>query len=125
MKSENVCLEKSSAFAIRIVNLYNYLKSTKREFTMSHQLLRSGTSIGANVAEAEFAISREDFINKMHISLKEASETLFWLSLLNDTGYIEESGFKSIAKDCEEIIKILISSLKTAKDKQKKRKVNE
>ena len=83
--------EKSLKFAIRIVNLYKYLIDEKKEFVMSKQVLRSGTSIGANIAEAQYAQSKADFLTKMHISLKEASETKFWLKLLYSTSYINDS----------------------------------
>ena len=93
--------EKSLKFAIRIVNLYKYLIDEKKEFVMSKQVLRSGTSIGANIAEAQYAQSKADFLTKMHISLKEASETKFWLKLLYSTSYINDS-HTSIMNDCDE-----------------------
>ena len=105
--------EKSERFAVRIVNLYKYLCFEKNEYVMSKQLLRSGTSIGANLAEAECAISRNDFIAKVYISLKETSETLYWLRILRKTNYITEIQYNSIYNDCEEIRKILSSSTKT------------
>ena len=101
------------AFAIRIVNLYKYL-AEKNEFVMSKQILRSGTSIGANIAEAQYARSKADFITKMHISLKEASETRYWLKLLYSTSYINSSQ-TSIIDDCDELIKLLTSTCKTTK----------
>ena len=106
--------EKSLKFAIRIVNLYKYLVDDKKEFVMSKQVLRSGTSIGANIAEAQYAQSKADFLTKMHISLKEASETKFWLKLLHLTSYIDDSHI-SIMSDCDELIKILTSTCKTTK----------
>ena len=106
--------EKSLKFAIRIVNLYKYLIDEKKEFVMSKQVLRSGTSIGANIAEAQYAQSKADFLTKMHISLKEASETKFWLKLLYSTSYINDSHI-SIMNDCDELLKILTSTCKTTK----------
>ena len=113
MKS-GVLEEKSLKFAIRIVNLYKYLIDEKKEFVMSKQVLRSGTSIGANIAEAQYAQSKADFLTKMHISLKEASETKFWLKLLYSTSYINDS-HTSIMNDCDELLKILTSTCKTTK----------
>ena len=106
--------EKSLKFAIRIVNLYKYLIDEKKEFVMSKQVLRSGTSIGANIAEAQYAQSKADFLTKMHISLKEASETKFWLKLLYSTSYINDS-HTSIMNDCDELLNILTSTCKTTK----------
>ena len=106
--------EKSLKFAIRIVNLYKYLIDEKKEFVMSKQVLRSGTSIGANIAEAQYAQSKADFLTIMHISLKEASETKFWLKLLYSTSYINDS-HTSIMNDCDELLKILTSTCKTTK----------
>ena len=106
--------EKSLKFAIRIVNLYKYLIDEKKEVVMSKQVLRSGTSIGANIAEAQYAQSKADFLTKMHISLKEASETKFWLKLLYSTSYINDS-HTSIMNDCDELLKILTSTCKTTK----------
>ncbi|MDR1826675.1 MAG: four helix bundle protein [Rickettsiales bacterium] len=122
MKKDNLCLLKSETFAIRIVKLYNYLKDNKKEFVLSKQILRSGTSIGANISESEYAISRDDFISKMHIAVKECSETLFWLKLLKNTQYISQKEFDSINQDCDEICKILVASIKTAKNKKGKDK---
>ena len=113
----SIIAEKSKQFAVRIVNLYKHLCDTKKEFVLSKQLLRSGTSIGANVHEAVQAQSHNDFVSKMNIALKEASETEYWLDLLHETDYITPDEYKSIAKDCSEINKILISIVKTSKDK--------
>ena len=107
--------EKSLKFAIRIVNLYKYLIDEKKEFVMSKQVLRSGTSIGANIAEAQYAQSKADFLTKMHISLKEASETIYWLKLLNRTNYLDDNMFESLKTDCDELIRITVASIKTAK----------
>ena len=105
--------EKSMCFAVRIVRLYQYLCDEKKEYTLSKQILRSGTSIGANLAEAATAISRKDFLSKLYISLKECSETLYWLELMRKTDYLTEEQFLSLHKDCEELRKMLSSSTKT------------
>ena len=110
---ENVALEKSKAFAIRIVNLYRYLSETKKEYVLSKQLLRSGTSIGANLAESTCAISRKDFAAKVYIALKECSETTYWLDLLFKTDYLTEGEYNSIADDCNELKKLLMATTKT------------
>lgn len=112
---KSVAEEKSRLFALRIIKLYKYLKS-KREDVMSKQVLRSGTSIGANIAESKYAQSPDDFISKMSIALKEASETYYWLGLLFDSDYIPDAeNTKSLFSDCDELIRILVSSVKTAK----------
>ena len=115
MNESNVIVSKSKAFAIRIINLYKYLKDEKSEYVLSKQVLRSGTSIGANVKEAIRAQSKADFNTKMHIAMKEASETEYWLELLEQTNYITKSQAESILNDCVEIIKILIAITKTVK----------
>jgi four helix bundle protein len=107
--------EKSFAFALRIVKLAKYLQGEKKEFVLSKQVLRSGTSIGALVREAEHAESKADFAHKMNIALKEANETLYWLELLHQAGYIDSQSFTSIGTDNEELIKLLVSTVKTAK----------
>jgi four helix bundle protein len=114
-KSDNVTYEKGYAFAIRVVKAYQFLSEDKREFILSKQLLRSGTSIGANIAEANGAISKSDFSAKMSIAYKECLETKYWLSLLKDTGYIEQKAFESIYRDADELAKILFSILKTTR----------
>ena len=119
MKSENLIVDKSKAFAVRIVNLYKYLCSEKKEFVLSKQLLRSGTSIGANVKEAIRGQSREDFVHKLSISLKEASESEYWLELLHETDYITQAQFESIIADCRELIRILTSIIKTTREEAK------
>ena len=111
----NLVGEKSKAFAIRIVRLYQYLCSEKKEFVLSKQMLRSGTSIGANIAESEYGISRSDFLAKLYIALKETSETLYWLELLYRTDYISEAQYRSMQADAEELRRILSSSTKTTK----------
>lgn len=112
---DNVIVEKSFSFAIRIVNLYKYLTDKKKEHVLSKQLLRSGTSIGANIAEAEQAQSKADFTFKMNISLKEAAETEYWLRLLHATRYISESECSSILSDCIELKRILSKIVKNSK----------
>ena len=111
----NIIETKSFAFAVRIVNLYKHLNETKKEFVLSNQLLRSGTSIGANVAEAEQAQSTPDFVSKMSIALKEASETKYWIRLLASTNYLTEAETASILNDCVELEKILVSIVKSSK----------
>jgi four helix bundle protein len=106
---------KSYEFALRIVKAYKYLSNEQREFILSKQVLRSGTSVGALVSEAEHAQSRADFINKMNIALKEANETEYWLRLLKDSNYIDEKSFTSIYADCKELISLLASIVKTTK----------
>jgi four helix bundle protein len=113
----SILCDKSYAFAIRIVNLFKYLVDDKREYILSKQVLRSGTAIGASVNEAIYAESRADFVHKLSISLKEAQETHYWLSLLKDTKYLTQQMFDSINSDCEEIIKMLTASIKTSKSK--------
>lgn len=112
---ESILLDKSKDFAIRIINLCKYLNNEKKEYVMSNQILRSGTSIGANIREARFAFSKNDFIYKMTISLKEASETQYWLELLTATKYINQEASKSLIDDCIEIIKMLHATVKTSK----------
>lgn len=115
MKQENVIVDKSKAFALRIVNLYKYLNENKKKYILSKQLLRSGTSIGANVKEAIRGQSKQDFIAKMNISLKEASEMEYWLELLHETDYLNDNEFESIYKECQELLKILITIVKNSK----------
>jgi four helix bundle protein len=112
---DNVIVEKSKAFAIRIIRLYQFLSTEKQEYIMSKQLLRSGTSIGANVRESIFGQSKPDFHTKMTIALKEAGETEYWLELLYETGYLTIEQFNSITADCKEVLKILIAITKTTK----------
>ena len=112
---ENAIEEKSFKFAVRIVKLCKYLRSSKKEYTLSKQLLRSGTSVGANVAEAQQAQSKADFISKLNIALKEAVETNYWLRLLNATDYLTDTEKNSILTDCEELQKLLVSIIKSSK----------
>jgi four helix bundle protein len=113
---ENVILEKSFDFAVRIVKLNQYLVEQKKEFNLSKQIIRSGTSIGANVEESIGGISKKDFTAKMSISYKEARETRYWLRLLKATGYIDEDMFKSMLADCDEILRILYSIVNSSKN---------
>ncbi len=116
MKTDNVVVEKSLAFAIRIVRLYQYLVKEKQEFILSKQLLKSGTSVGANIREALRGQTRLDFIAKMNISLKEVNETEYRQELLYKTDYITDTEFKSIFTVCRELTKLLMSIVKTTKD---------
>ena len=113
----NIIKDKSYTFALRMIKAYKYLTQEQREFVLSKQVLRSGTSIGALVREAEHAQSDADFINKMSIALKEANETEYWLMLLKDSEYIDEKSFASIHTDCDELIRLLVSIVKTSKEK--------
>ena len=115
MIENNVLADKSIAFAIRIVKCSKYLQTEKNEHIMSKQVLRSGTSIGANAHEGFYAQSRADFVNKLSVSLKEASETSYWLTILNKTDYIKDEMFQSLKTDVDELIRIIISTIKTAK----------
>ncbi|MDE7345470.1 MAG: four helix bundle protein [Muribaculaceae bacterium] len=114
---EDVKWQKSEAFALKIIELYKYLIEDKREYILSKQILRSGTSIGANIIESEFSESTADFIHKLTISQKEAGETLYWLRLLVKSGYLEQNWFESLYNEGEEIIKILTSIIIKAKRK--------
>ena len=113
---DNVIENKSFQFAIRIVRLYKFLCEEKKECILSKQLLRAGTSIGANVTESQQAQSKPDFVSKISIALKEASETKYWIKLLGATEYLSENQTKSILDDCVEIEKILVTILKSAKN---------
>ena len=119
-RKESVLRNKSEAFAGRVVMLYQYLTKSKHEDVISKQILRSGTSIGANIAESQNAQSTADFINKLSIALKEANETEYWLKTLNNGNYIDEKGYNSMSKDNEELVKMLVRSIKTMKDKLSK-----
>ncbi len=113
-KEENIIASKSKAFAIRCINLYKYLRENKNEYVMSKQLLRSGTSIGANVKEAIRGQSKADFGTKMNIALKEASESEYWIELLQETDFLADIEAESILTDCRELLKILTAIVKTA-----------
>lgn len=112
---ENVLSEKSYKFALRMIKLYKFMTSEHKEFVLSKQVLRSGTSVGANIEESIHAQSKPDFINKLSIAQKEAAETSYWLRLLRDSDYINEKLAGSMINDCEEIQKLLTASIKTAK----------
>ncbi len=111
---ERVIRHKSKRFAVRAIRLYHHLSDQKRELVLSKQLLRSGTSIGANEREAERAQSGKDFISKMNIALKEAAESEYWIQLLHETEYLIPTEFKSIAEDCGELNRLLIAIAKTS-----------
>ncbi|MDI6736843.1 MAG: four helix bundle protein [Endomicrobiia bacterium] len=112
---ESVLKNKSFRFAVRIVSLYKHLCDEKKEFVLSKQILRSGTSVGAMIREAEHSESKADFVHKMAIAQKEINETIYWLELLCETGYISTNEFESLNADAVEIIKMLTISIKTAK----------
>jgi four helix bundle protein len=116
MESGNIIDLKTKAFAVRIIKFAQFLQEQKREFILSKQILRSGTSIGANTRERKNAASKADFINKFAIALKEADESLYWLELLVETDYITESEFDSLSADLKEICALLASSIKTIKN---------
>ena len=113
---ENPLKEKSYAFALRIVKLYKHLAYEKKEFVLSKQVLRSGTSIGANIAEGNQAQSKADFVHKLSIAHKESFETEYWLCLLRDGEFITEKQAESLISDCQELQKILTTSIKTSKN---------
>lgn len=114
-RSNNLILTKAEAFALRIITVYKDLQK-RGEYVMSKQLLRSGTSIGANVTEGHYAASRADFTNKYVIAQKEAAETLYWLKLLCKSGYLpEDESMRSVVSDCDEILRMLVASIKTAR----------
>jgi four helix bundle protein len=118
-QKENIILDKSFKFAIRIVKLFQYLCNKKKEFILSKQILKSGTSIGANIEEAHGGISTPDFSNKISIAYKESKETKYWLRLLYETDYLDKKMFDSLIKDCEELNKILFSIIKTTRINKK------
>ncbi|MFV0312455.1 MAG: four helix bundle protein [Dysgonomonas sp.] len=113
--ADSILNTKSYAFAIRIVKLSQFLQKDKSEYILSKQILRSGTAIGALIRESEFGQSKSDFIHKLSIALKEANETDYWISLLYDTEYIDKSQYTSIQADCNELISLLVASIKTLK----------
>ncbi len=117
VKPESIISTKSYAFALGIIKIYKYLINERKEFVLSKQLLRSGTSIGANVNEAISGQSKRDFVHKLSIALKEARETLYWLRLLKDSEYIEIESFNKLGEGCDEIIRILSSIILTTKEK--------
>ena len=113
MSNESILKQKSLCFAQRIVRLYRFLNKEYRETVMSKQILRSGTSIGANISEAIYASSRRDFVAKLHISRKEAAETVYWLDLLYSCSFLTETQYRSMKKDCMELMAILSATIKT------------
>jgi len=119
-KKENVLLVKSFSFAVRVVNLYKHLSSERKEYVLSKQLLRSGTSVGALVREAQNAESKADFIHKLGIAQKECDETIYWLELLKETEYISKTEFDSLNNESIQILKIIKSSILTVKKNLKK-----
>ena len=116
---ENLLIDKSLAFASRIIKLYQYLTTTKQELVISKQIVRSGTSIGANINEANYGQSKADFISKMHIALKETSETEYWLRLLTMSEYLTSDMGDSLLTDCFELKRMLVASINTAKKEEK------
>ena len=119
MKVDNVITDKSFAFAIRIVKLYNYLTKEKREFVISKQILRSGTSIGANIREAVAGQTKPMFAAKLNIALSEANETDYWIDLLNATEYLSDKEIQNLKEECVELIRLLTSIIKTARENLK------
>lgn len=118
MNQESTIKKKSYDFALRVIKAYKYLTVEQREFVLSKQMLRSGTSIGAQIRESEYAQSKADFIHKLSIALKEANETEYWLNLLKDSSYIDETSYNSVSTDCVELIKMLTAIIKTSKQNQ-------
>lgn len=116
MKTDSAVLAKSKQFALRVIRLYKHLTENKIEFVISKQLLRSGTSIGANVREAVYGQSRKDFISKMSIALKESAETGYWLELLIESGYVAPGKLDDLVVECQEMTKILTSIVKSSKE---------
>lgn len=119
MAKENILKQKSFDFAVRIVNLYKFLKKEYNEFVLSQQIVASGTSIGALIREAEHAESTRDFLHKLNIGLKEANESKYWLDILFATEFINKKMYDSLNADCEELLKMLIASVKTTKSKMR------
>ena len=117
-KDDNIILMKSYDFAVRCVNLYKYLCDEKHDYIIGKQILRSGTSVGANVKEAIRGVSKADFSAKLSIALKEASESEFWLEILRDTHYISRQQAESMLNDCQEILKLLMSIVKSSRENQ-------
>lgn len=122
MMKENIVKDKSFAFALRVVKLSKFLLNKKKEFVISKQVLRSGTAIGALIREAEHAESTADFIHKMNVALKEANETDYWIELLYQSEEIDINAYNSIQPDIQELIKLLVSIVKTSKEKNNEKK---
>jgi four helix bundle protein len=114
---ENVVVNKSFKFSVSIIRVYQFLANEKKEYVLSKQILRSGTSIGANIEEAVGGVSDKDFIAKMSIAYKEARETKYWLKLLHETNYLSDKQFNTLLEDCEELLKILYTIINTSKNK--------
>ena len=119
---EDAAKIKSKAFALRIINLYKYLCDEQKEYVMSKQILRSGTGIGANLAEARRAISKKNFLSKVYFALKECSETEYWLELLYESGFIKQEWFESIYEDCQELLRILNATTKKIMQQNQEKK---
>ena len=115
-KEDNIIAVKSYDFAVRCVKLYKYLCDQKHDYTIGKQLMRSGTSIGANLAEAQYGISKKDFLSKAYVSLKETAETMYWLEVLYRAGHLTDEQFNSMFNDCEELKKLFMSITKTTKN---------
>jgi four helix bundle protein len=115
MKPDNIALEKSKKFAVSIYNLYKRLCTSNKEYVLAKQLLRSGTSIGANLSEAQYSISKKEFLVKVNISLKECAETEYWLDLLKQINLLTPNEYTSIAADCRDLLNLLIAIVKTTK----------
>ena len=113
--NKSIAYEKSLAFSKRIVNLYRHLCNEQKEYVLAKQILRSGTSIGANLAEARYGISKKDFLSKVYIALKECAETAYWLELLYSTDYLSEPEFRSLFADCEELRRMLSATTKSTR----------
>ena len=121
---KSILKDKSKAFALRVIRLYKYLCEEGKEYILSKQLLRSGTSIGANIAEAFYGQSEADFVSKLSIAQKETGETMYWLELLHESEYLKRNEYDSIYSDAEELIKLLTSSIKTVKERTVTTKLN-
>lgn len=121
---KSILKDKSKAFALRVIRLYKYLCEEKKEYILSKQLLRSGTSIGANIAEAFYGQSEADFVSKLSIAQKETGETMYWLELLHESEYLKRNEYDSIYSDAEELIRLLTSSIKTVKERTVTTKLN-
>ena len=117
--AQSIMLDLAKDFAVETINLCRRIKETKKEHVLTNQLIRSGTSVGANIHESKYAQSRADFISKMQIALKECYESEYWLELLNRTGYIEDTKYKPLLNHCGQIRRMLISSINTVKEHNK------
>ena len=120
----SILKDKSKAFALMVIRLYKYLCEEKKEYILSKQLLRSGTSIGANISEAFYGQSEADFVSKLSIAQNETGETMYWLELLHESEYLKRNEYDSIYSDAEELIRLLTSSIKTVKERTVTTKLN-